>query len=117
MNTKKWFYDPSTDELFEKTQLNWWIPHVYNVDLYVVFADTKEQARQIVDSKKQNKDHPKAPIGAVCYTRSGQNQYVKTLDGWMWVGEFQLGYAGFPEWELDGLYWEQTKDGIHTDKH
>ena len=53
--------------------------------------------------------HPKAPIGAVSWTRNGQNQYVKTLDGWKWVGEHKLGYAGSPEWELDGLYWEQKE--------
>lgn len=65
-----------------------------------------------------SEDHPRAPIGAVCRSRSGQNQYVKTLDGWMWVGEFELGYAEFPGWELDRLHWEQRgRNGVYTDKH
>lgn len=60
MNTKKWFYDPQTDELFEKTQLNWWLPYALNAkDYYTVFADTEKEARQIVNARFEDK--PREP--------------------------------------------------------
>lgn len=62
MNTRKWFYDPETDVLVEKTWLNWALPFLGGNEyegLCTVFADSEEEARKIVNAEFGDK--PREP--------------------------------------------------------
>lgn len=46
---RRWFYLPATDELFEKTEINWFKGYTMNApEIWTVFADCEEEARQII---------------------------------------------------------------------